>query len=237
MPLPNNNPKLTYTQETDTGTGSYGNNVSQTRKNGVNQWVNKLTGTTRYGAIQGNGDVIYGGNQDQLKKTYMGTTSRGSSSGSNSGAIYSGGDNPYYGAVDSLIEQIKALLSQQYEASKKMAEEQRAQSDKESQAEWDNNQRRINVGKMRTNNYLNQLYGNNEQGISNRIRNQQNWISDINANNRARQDSLNRNSIAYNNALANAHNQMTQGLYNYVLPIYTNRAVNQDNLNFQRSLL
>lgn len=226
------------TDQTDTGTGSYGKTVSQSSQNGVNKWVNNITGTTRYGAVGQNGVTYPGGvaNQNALKNQYNGVS--GSRSGG--GTVmpewsgYSGGE----GGQDDVLQMIKDLLNQQKTASDNMYKSQYEQALANNRQSMENNRNQINLNYAKGLRFIKGLYGDSlaGKGLSNIVHSNAKWQSDLASN---RLSSANNDAIAlnqYNAGLANNASTLAQGWYNYVMPIYTNRQQNTDDYAYRRYL-
>lgn len=101
--------------------------------------------------------------------------------------------------------------------------------------DWENNRNQINRNYMRTNRYLNSMYGDAVSGVglSNRARNYSNWNNNLAQNDRNRTNNDATALANYDSNLANVASQLAQGYYNYVLPVYTNRQTNADNMDYQ----
>lgn len=138
--------------------------------------------------------------------------------------------------VDDTVDKIKELLEEQKrqaDAYYKTMYEQQLSSDKE---EWENARNQINRNYVRTNRYLNNMYGDaiSGVGLSNRARNYANWNNNLASNQRNYDNNVASALAQYNNNLANTANTLSQGWYNYVLPIYSNREQNANNMDYQR---
>lgn len=138
--------------------------------------------------------------------------------------------------VDDTVDKIKELLEEQKrqaDAYYKTMYEQQLSSDKE---EWENARNQINRNYVRTNRYLNNMYGDaiSGVGLSNRARNYANWNNNLSENQRNYDNNVASALAQYNNNLANTANTLSQGWYNYVLPIYSNREQNANNMDYQR---
>lgn len=172
----------------------------------------------------------------QPKTTYVQpTNSGGGGGGGGGGSSFEVSKTDY---ESELLAQIRAELEAQKKAldeQAKTAYEQRLAQNTEA---FEGNRNQINRNYMRTNNYLNQLYGDAVagQGLSNRNRNYQNWNNNLTSNDK---NYANNNSQAladYNAMLSNNSGTYTQGLYNYVMPVMTNRQNYDDSLINQRNL-
>lgn len=160
------------------------------------------------------------------------------SSSSNSGTASNGSTYSPSGSSDDIVSKIKSLLEEQKKAAdeyyKTMYEQQVAQINQQAEA----NRNQANLNYMRGDRYLNSLYGNGitGQGLSNKARNNSNWQNNLTS---IRQNQANNAATAksnYNLNLANTASQLAQGWYNYVLPVYTNRQTQLDNLEYQKYL-
>lgn len=248
--MPLNFGRTTSTNQTDTGTGSYGNTMSLTKNNGVTQYKNNRTGTVRYGYDDNHpryGGVFYPGSstaQSDLKNTYNSTTQpprysgggggSGSASGDGSGVWNAGGRQ----GQDDTLDKIKELLSEQEKKAndyyKTLYEQQIAQN----KQGFESNRNQINLNYKRGERYINNQYGNgiSGAGLTNRIRNNSNWVNNLTSN---RQNYENNDATAlasYNNNRANSASTLAQGWYNYVMPIYTNRQQSDDDYSYRRFL-
>ena len=169
-----------------------------------------------------------------------GSSSGGSSSGGSSGG--GGGGSSVSSAADyenKIIEQIKSLLTEQKSQADAYYKSLYEQQINKNKLDYEANRDQINVNRERGDRYIRNLYGvnpNSGQGITNRVRNNQNWINNLAT---AKQNYTNNDATAlssYNLNKANAANQLAQGWYNYVLPVYTNRQNYSDSLVNQQKL-
>lgn len=138
--------------------------------------------------------------------------------------------------VDDTVDKIKELLEEQKkqaDAYYKTLYEQQLSQDR---TDWENARNQINRNYARTNRYLNNMYGDaiSGTGLSNRARNYANWNNNLSENQRNYDNNVASALAQYNNNLANTANTLSQGWYNYVLPIYTNREQNANNMDYQR---
>ena len=152
--------------------------------------------------------------------------------------VVSGGGGGTSGQDDTL-EKIKSLLEEQ----KKQADsyyktlyEQQLASNKSA---WENNRNQINKNYVRTDRYLNNMYGDavSGTGLSNRMRNYSNWNNNLTENQRNYTNNDASALASYNQGLSNNANTLAQGWYNYVLPVYTNRQQNTDDLDYRKYLM
>ena len=144
----------------------------------------------------------------------------------------------YSSGSDGILDQIKALLREQQEASKKYYETMYNQRMNEINTEANRNRDLINTNYKRGERYLNNLYGRTDSGNNwtNRARNNQNWLSQL-ATNRENTANLRDSAAAQRDmGLANAASTMAQGWYNYVLPVMSNRQQTLDDYNYRRYL-
>ena len=168
----------------------------------------------------------------------------GSGYGSGSGA---GGDYGYYdsGATapttsywEDIVKKIKGYLQEQYDQANKQSKtlyEQRLANNKQAY-ETDRNQSNLNF--LRTQRYLNNQYGDavSGMGLTNKARNYQNWNNNLS---KIRTNYTNNDASAlsdYNANLSNNAQTLAQGWYNYVLPIYTNRQQQLDDMEYRKYL-
>lgn len=165
---------------------------------------------------------------DSQQKPTTTVTNTGTGGGSSGG----GGGG---GSTDSIVDMIKNLLNEQKQKAdeyyKTLYEQQLGQI-----KQADESQRnQANLDFMRSDRYLNSLYGNGitGQGLSNKVRNRSNYQNKLAS---IRQATANNNASAlaqYNSGLANNASTLAQGWYNYVLPVYTNRQQWLDNLAYR----
>lgn len=163
--------------------------------------------------------------QAKPQTTVVNTDTGGGSSGGGGGG----------GTTDDTVSMIKRLLEEQKakadEYYKTLYEQQLGQI-----KQADESQRnQANLDFMRSDRYINSLYGNgiSGQGLSNRVRNRSNYQNKLAS---IRQATANNNASAlaqYNSGLANNASTLAQGWYNYVLPVYTNRQQWLDNLAYR----
>jgi hypothetical protein len=153
--------------------------------------------------------------------------------------VYSGGGGG--GGTDyesGILDQIKSLLREQQEASKKYYETMYNQRMNEINTQSENNRNLINKNYKRGERYLNSLYGNTDSGTNwtNRARNNQSWLSQL-AQNRENATGLRDSAAAQRDlGLSNAANTLAQGWYNYVMPVMTNRQNYSDSLAYRNYL-
>ena len=164
------------------------------------------------------------------------TTPRTTTPSAGSGGGSDSGNYSYTGSTDDIVEKIKALLQEQQDKSKEYFKTLYDQQTAQNKEQWEKNRNQINVNYARGDRYLRNLYGDavSGQGLSNRVRNNSNWQSNLATN---RQNYVNNDATAlasYNSNLANAANTFAQGYYNYVLPVYTNRQQNIDDLDYRK---
>ena len=212
--------------------GTYGNNsAGNSISNGVKG------GAPSYIQYNANGKVTDTRNFSTASAPKTDTGGGGGGGSSYSGG--SGGDYSYSGgSSDDILNQIKSLLQEQQEASKKYYETMYNQRMNEINQESTKNRNLINTNYKRGERYLNNLYGNTDSGTNwtNRARNNQNWISQLAAN-RENTASLKDSAAASRDmGLANAASTLAQGWYNYVLPVYTNRQNTLDDYAYRRYL-
>lgn len=178
-----------------------------------------------------------------VKQTYTlnrwtpSTPDTGSSGGGGGGSVnytplsYEGVNN------DDILNMIKSLLTEQKtkaDAYHKTLYEQQLEKNRQA---FENDRNNANLHYYRTNRYLKNLYGDTGnilgQGLSNQVRNNSNWINNVTS---ARQNRTNNDASAlsnYNQNLSNTASTLAQGWYNYVLPVYTNRQQNLDDLEYR----
>ena len=163
---------------------------------------------------------------------------RGTSDSSDSGG--GGGGNYSYSSssTDDIVDKIKALLEEQKAQADEYYKTQYEQSLSQNKQAWENNRNQINRNYARGDRYLRSMYGDavSGQGLSNRVRNNANWQSNLATN---QQNYTNNDATAlanYNMNRANTASQLAQGWYNYVLPVYTNRQQNIDDYDYRRYL-
>ena len=160
------------------------------------------------------------------------------SSGGSSGGGYSGGGGGGTDYESGILDQIKSLLKEQQEASKKYYETMYNQRMNEINTQSENNRNLINKNYKRGERYLNSLYGNTDSGTNwtNRARNNQSWLSQL-AQNRENATGLRDSAAAQRDlGLSNAANTLAQGWYNYVMPVMTNRQNYSDSLAYRNYL-
>lgn len=147
-----------------------------------------------------------------------------------------GGYTPPQSNTDDILNKIRGLLEEQ-----KVKADEYLKSQYNQALENYKNQERLdsekaNLRKALMDRRLDEMYGNSVtgSGLSNRVRSNSNWYNDI-AN--IQRDLSNRNTTAlqdYNRGLANNASTLSQGWYNYILPIYTNRQQNLDDLDYRK---
>lgn len=150
----------------------------------------------------------------------------------------SGGDGGYHTTNDDIISKIKKLLNEQKKASDEYANTLYQQALAQNKEAYKSNQWQANKNYMRGDRYLKGLYGDaiSGQGLSNQARNNSNWQNNLTS---IRQNWTNNDATAkasYNAQLANNASTLAQGWYNYVLPVYTNRQTQLDNLDYRKYL-
>lgn len=144
----------------------------------------------------------------------------------------------YSGGTDDIVNQIKALLNEQKAQADKYYQTLYEQQIVQNKQAWENNRNQINLNYARGDRYLRNLYGDSVsgQGLSNRVRNNTNWQSNL-AENLRNYTNNDATALAnYNMNKANTASQLAQGWYNYVLPVYTNRQQTLDDYDYRRYL-
>lgn len=149
-----------------------------------------------------------------------------------------GGESSYHTTNDDIISKIKKLLNEQKKASDEYANTLYQQALAQNKEAYKSNQWQANKNYMRGDRYLKGLYGDaiSGQGLSNQARNNSNWQNNLTS---IRQNWTNNDATAkasYNAQLANNASTLAQGWYNYVLPVYTNRQTQLDNLDYRKYL-
>jgi len=226
-------PKLTWTNETDTGTGD--KKYTVTDSNGYTKYSNPLTGTTTYGKRLNNGDAYYDPTpsvQASNKAGYNGT--RGSSGSGGGGVSAGGGGGGFSGpSWQDILSQIMEYAKQQKTAldAQALTAKEQGMADVKRQFEGDRNVAIKNA--FNTDRLMRDMYGNAMTGYSNRTRNMQNLASkmaDLRAVRSTNEANVNN---TYNSALANNANIYQQAWLNSVLPTYANRQTLIDNLAYR----
>lgn len=234
---------------TDTGTGY----KPTTIKTPTNTYVQPHNSSNVYVGENRDGYVYYGGNSNNGNtngRNTRSTTTTSAPSGPSSDYSY---QDDTLNKIKSLLEEQKAKADAYY---KTLYEQQLAQN----RQDWENNRNQANLNFMRTNRYLNQLYGGfygnagfgdrksdaniygtnyngvSGTGLSNRMRNYSNWNNYLANNNTARTNNDASALAQYNSNLSNTASTLAQGWYNYVMPIYTNRQTNADDYSYRRYL-
>ena len=184
-------------------------------------------------------------NEPQTKYVYVNS---GSNSGGGGGG-YSGGNG------EDIVSMIKSLLEEQKKAADEYANSLYQQAYAKAEQESEANRNANNLSYMRADRYLKSLYGTGStvgggdpstkfgggnisgQGLSNQYRNYSNWQ---NRGTAIRQDLVNnKNTLeAQRNAnLMNNAGTLASGWYNYVLPYYSQDALNRLDYAYRSSLL
>lgn len=139
---------------------------------------------------------------------------------------------------DSTVDYIQQKLREQEEAMRASFKAQYDQELLQNANDWERNRNQANRNYKRADRFLRSLYGNQVtgKGLSSRASAYSSWnniLSDY-LQDRTKADATSLSN--YNQKLANAGNTLAQGWYNYVLPYYTNKAINQDNLSYKMFL-
>ena len=154
-----------------------------------------------------------------------------------SGSSGGGGGYSSGGGGSNIIDTIKSLLAEQQEAAKKAAEARWKQADELAKQNYEGNRDALNVYKEKGERWVRNKYSPySGLGISASIANNQNWLKNLASNRQNYSNNQSTNLATYNTELSNAANTLAQGYYNYVLPYYTNEAVNDRNLEFRKYL-
>jgi len=190
------------------------------------------------------------GNVPQTK-----TTKSYSSGGGGSPATTSGGGGYSGGNGGDIISMIKSLLEEQKKAADEYTNSLYKQAYAKAEQESEANRNANNLNYMRADRYLKSLYGTGSpvgggdpstkfgggnisgQGLSNQYRNYSNWQ---NRGTTIRQDlANNKNTLeAQRNAnLMNNAGTLASGWYNYILPYYSQDALNKLDYAYRSSLL
>ena len=213
-------------------------------KKGSTAWEGTYgsSGGSSYGKEIGSGAPSYlrinnsGKVTDTRNFTFPAGSNKGPSGGGGDAEAYSSGG--YHTTNDDIISKIKKLLEEQKKASDEYANTLYQQALAQNKEAYKSNQWQANKNYMRGDRYLQGLYGNGitGQGLSNRARNNSNWQNNLTS---IRQNWTNNDASArasYNANLANNASTLAQGWYNYVLPVYTNRQTQLDNLDYRKYL-
>lgn len=197
----------------------------------LNNYTAKDVTTTNNNPDTGNGT---GGGGRTIVEPEPEPTYGGGGSGSGSSPSQSEAEKAQK-EVEDTVAKLKELLDAQKRQAedyyKTLYEQQLASN----LTDWENNRNQINRNYMRTNRYLNSMYGDAVSGVglSNRARNYSNWNNNLAQNDRNRTNNDATALANYDSNLANVASQLAQGYYNYVLPVYTNRQTNADNMDYQ----
>ena len=175
-----------------------------------------------------------------------GTSGNGNGGGSKSSSASSGGGSGYTitgpantgttSSTDDVLKKIRAYLEEQYNKANEYQATLRDQGYAEAEKNATENRERANLAYKQADRRISNMYGNDISGagLSNISRNSTNWANNLNNINRdyatARQSVL----ANYNNALSNNASTLANGWYNYILPIYTNREINANDLDYRK---
>jgi len=209
--------------------------TSSSGKSKSSAYTNAVASPQTYKKVYSDVGII---KNDQPKNNGGGTiVQTGSSSGGSSGGGGGGSSTPEVNYENELLEKIKSLLSNErqsmYDAAKAAYEQSLLKNSTDSESLSND----ANVKRERNDRLIRSLYGPGMgQGISNRIANHNRWADTLASikSNRANNDLIALNT--YNQNKANADNMYTQGLYSYVMPVYTNRQNYSDSLQNQLRL-
>lgn len=209
---------------------TYKDSASGSTITGVTNGKSKSGAYTNAGATPGQYQKVY------QQYGIIPKSSGGGGGGGGSAETYSSGG--YHTTNDDIISKIKALLEEQKKASDEYSKTLYEQALAQNKEAYKGNQRQANLNYMRGDRYLKGLYGDaiSGQGLSNRARNNANWQNNLAS---IRQNWTNNDATAkasYNANLANNASTLAQGWYNYVLPVYTNRQTQLDNLDYRKYL-
>ena len=171
--------------------------------------------------------------RNRLNRRNTGVTSSSTDVG---GDVASGSSSNRTEYWNKILNQLKTLLREQYDqanAQSKTLYEQRLAQNKEA---WENDRNQANLNFRRSQRYLNSAYGDAQSGtgLSNRARNYSNWNNNLTGINKNYTNNDASALADYNANLSNNANTLAQGWYNYILPIYTQRQMQVDNLDFQK---
>ena len=222
--------------------------VPQSNVNTDNSYYTVYDGTNRTAIDSKTGQVV--GKASGAYNVKSNNTPTGGTGGGNTG---SGGETSYPSSYSSssgsnsssvkteqedVLQKIKDLLAEQ---EKKAEEAYRAQLEEQyaKNAElWRDNADQINVNRKRASNFVNALYGPIDSGAgrTNFARIASNWMSDHNSNNRAKATNDATALNSYNTNLSNAYSTLASGYGNFVMPVYTNRQLQLDQLAQQERL-
>ena len=168
------------------------------------------------------------------------TRSTGSSGGTVAQEVsYSGGGGGGSGSSEgnNYINLIKDLLAEQQKKAEAAAKARWEQADTLALQDYEGNRDAYNVYKEKGERWIRNKYSPySGLGISASIANNANWLKNLATNKQNYTNNKATNLATYNTELSNAANTMAQGYYNYVLPYYTNEAVNDRNLEFRKYL-
>lgn len=211
--------------------GKYGGNTAYTPRivgSSSPQYLNNSTAKSRNATDNYNNTV---------NNSYGSGYGYGASDGG-AGGVSTGASGMPASGVDDTLSKIKSLLEEQKKSADayyKTLYEQQLASNKNA---WENNRNQINLNYKKAERYLNNMYGDaiSGTGLSNKTRNYSNWNNNLTENERNYANNDSTALTSYNKNLADSASTLAQGWYNYVMPIYTNRQTNIDDLNYRKYL-
>lgn len=144
----------------------------------------------------------------------------------------------YSGGSDDIINEIKALLKEQYDKAKASYATTLEQAKAQNKQAYNDNRDQANLNYMRAGRRLDSLYGNapSGRGLSNRTALTNNWMNNLA---QARQNYTNNDASAqatYDANLSNTANTLAQGWYNYILPFKVQDAQQARDYDFRKFL-
>lgn len=136
-------------------------------------------------------------------------------------------------AVDDQLNEIKRLIAERAELERNQYGTRRNQQLAQAQNDWEDVMRQNNLNYVRTDNWIKNMFGGEGLGYSNRIANRAQWGNNNYKNDQALANLKGTIETEYNRALADIAARESEGIYNRVIPVLTNREINENNLSYR----
>lgn len=239
-------------KKTDTGgntvvTSQSGKSISSPYTNNISTTKQKYTSTPRPETVSKsvgdyyvrNPTLTTAPNRGNVPKTYAPTTTTATSSGGGGGGGSYSPSAPKVDYENEWIEKIKSMLGEKYTQGKKSIDTMYDQGKVNLLSALRDAERQANLEREQAKNFV-ARGGNAPQGAYGMIgpmaKLASNWQTAQNTNKQNYNNNLANLTSQYNSNLANLEDQQVQGLYNFVLPVYTNRQNYADSLRNQLAM-
>lgn len=136
-------------------------------------------------------------------------------------------------AVDDELNKIRKLIAERAELERSQYKTRYDQQLAQGQNDWEEVMRQNNKNYKLTDNWIRSLYGDTTGGLSNRTANRTQWNNNNYKNNQGLANWKSTALAEYNRALADITARESESLANRVIPVLTNREINENNLSYR----